>query len=111
MPLPATLGAGQVVRSAEISSVQSDWSAPLTALDHVKEFPAGPLRPAIRPTPVYKCGIRIGVGNLLSGGNLWITAAGKVGRVDALLFVGAAEIGPLKKDALQLGAPIAFVQV
>jgi hypothetical protein len=84
LPLPAPLVAGQVVRARQtLGPAQSDWSAPLTALDHTKELPAGPPRPVINPAPVYECGIRTGVGNLLAGGNVWITADGtEVGRVD-----------------------------
>ena len=84
LPLPAPLVAGQVVRARQtLGAAQSDWSAPVTALDHTKEFPAGPPRPAINPAPVYECGIRTGVGNLLAGGNVWITAYNtEVGRVD-----------------------------
>jgi hypothetical protein len=84
LPLPAPLVAGQVVRARRtLGPAQSDWSAPVTALDHTKEFPAGPPRPVINPAPVYQCGIRTGVGNLLAGGNVWITADGtEVGRVD-----------------------------
>ena len=84
LPLPAPLVADQVVRARQtLGSAQSDWSTPVTALDHTKEFPAGPPRPVINPAPVYQCGIRTGVGNLLAGGNVWITANGtEVGRVD-----------------------------
>jgi hypothetical protein len=82
--LPAALVAGQVVRARQnFGPGQSDWSAPVTTLDHTVEFPAGPPRPEINPAPVYKCGIRTGVSNLLAGGNVWITADGtKVGQVD-----------------------------
>ena len=82
--LPAPLVAGQVVRTRQkFGPGQSDWSQPVTALDHTLEFPAGPPRPVINPAPVFKCGIRTGVGNLLAGGNVWITADGtKVGQVD-----------------------------
>jgi hypothetical protein len=84
LALPAPLVAGQVVRARQsLGTAQSDWSLPVITLDHTKEFPAGPPRPVINPAPVYKCGIRTGVGNLLAGGNVWITADGtEVGRVN-----------------------------
>jgi hypothetical protein len=84
LSLPAPLVAGQDVRARQtFGSGQSDFSAPVTALDHTQEFPAGPPRPVINPAPVFECGIRTGVGNLLAGGNVWITADGaEVGRVD-----------------------------
>ena len=77
MPLPAPIVAGQVVRARQtLGPAQSDWSAPATALDHMKEFPAGPPCPVINPAPIHEYGIRTGVGNLLAGGNVWITADG-----------------------------------
>ena len=41
-----------------------------------------PARPGPRSTrrPLYECGSRTGVGNLLGGGNVWITADGDRGR-------------------------------
>jgi hypothetical protein len=82
LTLPAALVAGQSVRARQIvGSAQSDWFA-TTAVDHTKEFPAGPPRPVIDPAPVYRCGIRTGVANVLAGGNVWITAnSSKVGEV------------------------------
>ncbi|WP_165067072.1 alpha/beta hydrolase [Paludisphaera rhizosphaerae] len=83
LKLPAPLTAGQAVRARQmLGPGVSDWSAPVTALDHTKDFPAGPPRPEINPAPVYKCGIRTGVDNLLAGGTVWITADGAtVGKV------------------------------
>src|SRR5262249_11012030 len=83
LPLPAPLVAGQALRARQkFGPGQSDWSAPVTALDHTQEFPAGPPRPEINPAPVYECGVRTGVGNLLAGGTVWITADGvEVGKV------------------------------
>jgi dienelactone hydrolase len=75
--LPAPLVAGQTVRARQKKgTASSDWSASITALDHTKEFPAGPPRPVINPAPVHECGVRTGVGNLLSGENVKITADG-----------------------------------
>lgn len=84
LALPAPLVAGQIVRARQtLGAAMSDWSAPVKALDHTQAFPAGPPRPVINPAPVYQCGIRTGVGNLLAGANVWITADGtEVGRVD-----------------------------
>jgi hypothetical protein len=84
LALPTPLVVDQAVRARQtLGSAQSNWSAPVKALNHSQEFPAGPPRPEINPAPVYECGIRTGVGNLLAGGNVWITADGtEVGRVD-----------------------------
>jgi hypothetical protein len=82
--LPNPLVAGQTVRARQrTAAAQSGWSAPATVRDHTKDYPAGPPRPEINPAPVYQCGVRTGVGNLLGGGNVWITADSvEVGRVD-----------------------------
>lgn len=81
--LPDPLVAGKKVRARQKSAIaQSDWSAPVTVRDHTQEYPAGPPRPEINPAPVYRCGLRTGVSNLLTGGNVWITADGtEVGRI------------------------------
>ncbi|MFI5980336.1 hypothetical protein ACIBEA_05595 [Streptomyces sp. NPDC051555] len=82
--LPFPLTAGQVLRTRQVHGGRlSDWSGPVETRDHRADFPAGPPRPGIRPEPVYECGIRTGVSNVLGGGNVWITADGdEVGRVD-----------------------------
>ena len=50
--------------------------------DHTQDYPDGPPRPRIDPAPVYQCGSRTGVSNLLTGCDVWITAdAVEVGRV------------------------------
>jgi hypothetical protein len=84
LKLPAALVVGQKVRARQRSgAVTSNWSPVVQVRDHTVDFPAGPPRPRIIPTPVYKCGSRTGVDNLLGGGNVWITADGiEVGRVD-----------------------------
>ncbi|MGH3145245.1 MAG: hypothetical protein ACRDTR_05535 [Rubrobacter sp.] len=81
--LPAPLVAGERVRARQRTTMaQSDWSAPVTVRDHTRDYPAGPPRPEINPAPVYRCGVRTGVSNLLTGGDVWITADGaEVGRV------------------------------
>jgi hypothetical protein len=84
IPLPAPLVANQAVRARQrTGAATSNWSKPVTVGDHTKDFPAGPPRPEINPAPVYNCGERTGVANLLVGSNVWITAnGGKVGSVN-----------------------------
>nr|AHZ89322.1 hypothetical protein [uncultured bacterium 'pool 3 contig00022'] len=79
-PLTAT----QTVRARQwLNGVASDWSPAVTVRSHVEDFPAGPPRPVINPAPVYECGSRTGVSNLLTGCNVWISADGtEVGRRD-----------------------------
>jgi len=73
-----------VVRARQTtSSAQSAWSQVVTVRDHTQDYPAGPPRPEIFPLPLYQCGVRTGVGNLLIGGNVWVTANGaEVGRIN-----------------------------
>jgi hypothetical protein len=82
--LPAPLVAGQKVKARQkTASAASPWTAAITVGDHTKDYPSGPPRPEINPAPVFKCGVRTGVGNLLPGGHVWITADGsKVGDVN-----------------------------
>lgn len=82
--LPAQLNANDQVRARQsTATAQSAWSAPVQVRDHTKDYPAGPPRPQVNPAPVYECGVRTGVSNLLIGGNVWITADGvEVGRVN-----------------------------
>lgn len=96
VPLPNPLVAGQSVRARQLkAAAKSDWSIPITVVDHTQEYPAGPPRPEINPAPVYKCGSRTGVGNLLIGGNVWITAGGiEVGRVNGCQKVTGVDVNP-----------------
>ena len=82
--LPAALAAGDNVRARQKTAVAtSAWSTPVIVRDHSQDFPAGPPRPEIFPLPLYRCGVRTGVGNLLVGGNVWATSDGtEVGRVN-----------------------------
>ncbi|WP_280310840.1 hypothetical protein [Nocardia abscessus] len=82
--LPAPLVAGQSVRVRQrFAGATSAWSGPATVRDHSVDYPAGPPRPQINPSPVLHCGSRTGVANLVGGGTVWITAEGtEVGRVD-----------------------------
>jgi hypothetical protein len=90
LPYGITIGVPKLVANDKVrarqttASAQSDWSSPpVTVRDHTKDYPAGPPRPEIFPLPLYKCGVRTGVGNLLIGGNVWVTADGaEVGRVN-----------------------------
>lgn len=84
LTLPNPLVAGQNVRARQRSGgATSPWSGQAEVRDHTADYPAGPPRPQIDPAPVLRCGSRIGVANLLGGGNVWITADGvEVGRVD-----------------------------
>lgn len=84
LALPAPLVAGETVRARQRKGgAQSAWSPAVVVADHTAEYPAGPPRPEINPAPVFKCGSRTGVSNLLAGGNVWITAdGGEVGRAD-----------------------------
>jgi hypothetical protein len=96
LALPAALVAGQSVRVRQKSGgMQSAWSSALTVRDHTQDYPAGPPRPQINPAPVYKCGSRTGVGNLLAGGNVWITAdAVEVGRVNGCAPQQGVNVSP-----------------
>jgi hypothetical protein len=81
------LQSGDVIRARQkAGGVTSGWSPAVTVRDHTQDYPDGPPRPQIDPAPVYHCGSRTGVNNLLIGCDVWITAdAVEVGKV-----VGAA---------------------
>ena len=83
LPLPAALKPGQKVRARQkLGTRTSGWSAVVVVGDFTVDYPAGPPRPEIDPAPVYECGSRTGVNNLLIGCDVWITANGtEVGRV------------------------------
>lgn len=84
VPLPGPLIAGQTVSVRQrLVAAESDWSPEVDVRDHTQDYPAGPPRPEINPAPVYQCGARTGVSNLLTGSTVWITAqATEVGRVE-----------------------------
>ena len=96
VPLPAPLVAGQTVRARQkVAGKTSQWTPTITVTDHTKDYPAGPSRPEINPSPVYKCGVRTGVGNLLPGGHVWITADGtKVGDVNGCAAQQGVNVSP-----------------
>ena len=83
IPLPNALSTGQQIRARQRNSLaQSIWSNHVVVRAHTEDYPAGPPRPQINPSPVFQCGSRTGVSNLLDGGTVWITADGtEVGRV------------------------------
>lgn len=83
LTLPAPLVVGNVVRARQkAGGLTSGWSLPVTTRDHTQDYPDGPPRPQIDPAPVYECGSRTGVSNLLTGCDVWITAnTVEVGRV------------------------------
>jgi hypothetical protein len=102
--LPSALVLGQVVRARQnFGGATSNWSAPVTVRNHTIDYPTGPPRPEIEAAPVYKCGSRTGVNNLLTGCNVWITVDGlEVGRVDKNIYrfvVPAPELEKLKPGA------------
>jgi hypothetical protein len=79
--LPALIANDTVRARQSTSSAVSDWSPSVTVRDHTQDYPAGPPRPEVFPVPLHKCGIRTGVGNLLIGGNVWVTSDGaEIGR-------------------------------
>jgi hypothetical protein len=82
--VPSLKANDQVRARQTTASAQSAWSSPsVTVRDHTQDYPAGPPRPEIFPLPLYECGVRTGVSNLLIGGNVWVTADGaEVGRVN-----------------------------
>lgn len=96
LPLPAPLVAGQAVKARQIAGgVASAWSATVTVADHTKDYPAGPPRPQVNPAPVHQCGVRTGVGNLLPGARVWITADGAtVGDVDGCAAQQGVNVAP-----------------
>ncbi len=94
--LPAALVAGQKVKARQkLSGAVSPWTPVITVGDHTKDYPAGPPRPEINPAPVYKCGVRTGVDNLLPGGHVWITANGSnVGDVNGCAAHQGVNVSP-----------------
>lgn len=73
--LPNPLVAAQTVRARQHrGTATSAWSPVATARSHTADYPAGPPRPELFPTPLYKCGVRTGVENLLVGCDVRITA-------------------------------------
>lgn len=75
--LPAALVATEKVRARQHrAGATSDWSSEAEVKDHTVEYPAGPPRPELFQTPLYDCGVRTGMGNLLVGCSVRITAEG-----------------------------------
>lgn len=75
--LPDPLVAGSEVRARQHhDGLTSGWTAVFTVRDHTVDYPAGPPRPQINPSPVHECGARTGVSNLLTGCTVWIDGNG-----------------------------------
>jgi hypothetical protein len=71
------LNADDVVRARQHRGAgASPWSGAVKAKDHTLEFPAGPPRPEMFGTPLYECGARTGVKNLLVGCDVTVTSDG-----------------------------------
>jgi len=96
VPIPNALVAGQKVRARQKTAIAlSDWSAEVIVKDHTKDYPAGLPRPEINPAPVFECGVRTGVSNLLTGGNVWISADQiEVGRVNGCSSHQGVNVSP-----------------
>jgi hypothetical protein len=96
LALPVPLVAGDPVRARQTAGgVTSAWSPVVTVRDHTQDFPAGPPRPEVNPAPVYQCGARTGVSNLLTGCKVWITADGvEVGRVNGAADHQGVDVTP-----------------
>jgi hypothetical protein len=94
--LASPLTAGQKVQARQhFGGTSSGWSAPAHIRNHLEDYPAGPPRPVINPAPQYKCGMRTGVGNLLTGCTVWITAGGtEVGRVTGATQQQGVNVSP-----------------
>ncbi len=77
IPLVTPLVAGQTVRARQQhAGAKSGWSQAALVRDHTVDYPAGPPRPELFPTPLFDCGVRTGVGNLLVGCDVRITENG-----------------------------------
>jgi len=105
IPLPSPLTGGEVLRARQKTATAiSGWSNTITATKHQQDYPAGPPRPEINPAPVFECGARTGVSNLLIGANVWITANGtEVGRVNGCHEQQGINVSPdygLNQDVL-----------
>ncbi len=96
IPLPNPLVAGQQLRARQHhAGATSSWTSIVTVRDHTVDYPAGPPRPELFPTPLYACGARTGVNNLLVGSNVWITAdGGNVGGVNGANNPQGVDVSP-----------------
>jgi dienelactone hydrolase len=75
IPLPAPLVAGQTVQARQrVGGAASPFSPIVAVRDHTLDYPAGPPRPEVFPLPPFDCGVRTGVGNLLVGCDVRVTA-------------------------------------
>ncbi|MFS0703788.1 alpha/beta hydrolase family protein [Cellulomonas sp. 179-A 9B4 NHS] len=105
VPVPALAEHQQVRVRQHADGLTSDWSPVLEVRDHTVDFPAGPPRPVVNPAPVWTCGARTGVGNLLGGADVWITADGaEVGRVDGCSQQQGVDVNPFYADGQKVRA-------
>jgi hypothetical protein len=75
--LPNPLVPGDKLRARQHrAAATSSWTPIAVAQDHTKDFPAGLPRPELFQTPLYNCGVRTGVNNLLVGCDVQVTANG-----------------------------------
>jgi dienelactone hydrolase len=83
IPLGSPLQPNQGVRARQATGAgTSNWSALEIVRDHTTDYPAGPPRPEIFPLPLYDCGVRTGIGNLLVGCDVRVEANGNaVGQI------------------------------
>lgn len=81
--LPSPLVPNDKVRVRQHrAAATSPWTPFAVAKDHTKDFPAGLPRPELFQTPLYNCGVRTGLNNLLVGCDVSVTADGiQVGSV------------------------------
>jgi alpha-beta hydrolase superfamily lysophospholipase len=96
IPTPGPLVAGQIVAARQsVGGLDGPWSVPVMVRDHSVDYPAGPPRPEIFPLPLYDCGVRTGVGNLLVGSDVRVEAdASTVGSVSGANNPQGINIGP-----------------
>ena len=94
--LPNPLVPGDKLRARQHhGSATSNWSPISTARDHTTDYPAGPPRPELFQTPLYKCGVRTGVGDLLIGCDVRVTADGnQVGSISGANNPQGVNIAP-----------------
>jgi dienelactone hydrolase len=67
----------QKVRARQhFGGATSPWTAVVTVRDHTADYPAGLPRPELFNLPLYKCGVRTGLANLIVGCDVQILVEG-----------------------------------
>src|SRR6266568_6169614 len=94
--LPAPLDVNQRVRARQHhGGATSGFSAQIIVRDHTADYPTGLPRPEIFPTPLYRCGARTGVTNLIIGCDVSVTADGNtVGAVNGANSPQGVNVSP-----------------